>query len=228
MPPCRAPPAHPRARLWQVDPTSNMLIAVPGGNDGPGGVLVCSENFIVYKNHGHADKRCALPRRRDLPTEHGLLLVSSAVHRQRDLFFILVQSEFGDLYKVTLGYEEDQVSEVKVRYLDSVPVCSSLCILKSGFLFCAAEFGNHGFYQFQGVGDDEDSPLCTSAAFDAGDETVVELEPRPLRNLLQARKGGGGKKGIGGKGRSRPTGVRSGRRGGGGGGGKRGGGKRGR
>ena len=181
MPPCRAPPAHPRARLWQVDPTSNMLIAVPGGNDGPGGVLVCSENFIVYKNHGHADKRCALPRRRDLPTEHGLLLVSSAVHRQRDLFFILVQSEFGDLYKVTLGYEEDQVSEVKVRYLDSVPVCSSLCILKSGFLFCAAEFGNHGFYQFQGVGDDEDSPLCTSAAFDAGDETVVELEPRPLR-----------------------------------------------
>ena len=162
-----------------------MLIAVPGGNDGPGGVLVCSENFIVYKNHGHADKRCALPRRRDLPTEHGLLLVSSAVHRQRDLFFILVQSEFGDLYKVTLGYEEDQVSEVKVRYLDSVPVCSALCILKSGFLFCAAEFGNHGFYQFQGVGDDEDSPLCTSAAFDAGDETVVELEPRPLRNLLQ-------------------------------------------
>ena len=105
-----------------------MLIAVPGGNDGPGGVLVCSENFIVYKNHGHADKRCALPRRRDLPTEHGLLLVSSAVHRQRDLFFILVQSEFGDLYKVTLGYEEDQVSEVKVRYLDSVPVCSALCM----------------------------------------------------------------------------------------------------
>lgn len=174
-------------RKWSdaVDPTSNLLVAVPGGNDGPGGVLVCSENFIVYKNHGHADKRCALPRRRDLPTEHGLLLVASAVHRQRDLFFILVQSEFGDLYKVTLTYEEDQVSEVKVRYLDSVPVCSSLCILKSGFLFCATEFGNHGFYQFQGVGDDEDSPLCTSAAFDAGDETVVELEPRPLRNLLQ-------------------------------------------
>ena len=73
------PARAPRARLWQVDPTSNLLVAVPGGNDGPGGVLVCSENFIVYKNHGHADKRCALPRRRDLPTEHGLLLVASAV-----------------------------------------------------------------------------------------------------------------------------------------------------
>lgn len=104
-------------RKWSdaVDPTSNMLIAVPGGTDGPGGVLVCAENFIVYKNHGHEDRRCALPRRRDLPTEHGLLLVSSAVHRQRDLFFILVQSELGDLYKVTLAYADENVSEVKVR-----------------------------------------------------------------------------------------------------------------
>ena len=49
-----------------------------------------------------------MPRRRDLPNEHGLLLVSSAVHRQRDLFFIIVQSEFGDLYKVTLTHQEDQ------------------------------------------------------------------------------------------------------------------------
>ena len=34
------PARAPRARLWQVDPTSNLLVAVPGGNDGPGGVLV--------------------------------------------------------------------------------------------------------------------------------------------------------------------------------------------
>ena len=30
----------------------NMLISVPGGNDGPSGVLVCSENYITYKNLG--------------------------------------------------------------------------------------------------------------------------------------------------------------------------------
>jgi len=52
-----------------------------------------------------------------------------------------------------------QVSELKVRYLDSIPTCSSLCILKSGFLYGAAEFGNHALYQFQGVGDDDDSPV---------------------------------------------------------------------
>ena len=86
-------------RKWSetVDPTSNMLVAVPGGNDGPGGVLVCSENFIVFKNQGHADKRCALPRRRDVPAEHGLLITATAVHRQKDLFFILVQARARDL-----------------------------------------------------------------------------------------------------------------------------------
>jgi splicing factor 3B subunit 3 len=63
-----------------------------------------------------------------------------------------------------------------------VPPCSALCILKSGFLFCASEFANHGFYQFQGVG--EDGPFCSSKQFDAGDLTVVEIEPRPLQNLL--------------------------------------------
>jgi len=171
-------------RKWSdaVDPTANLLVAVPGGADGPGGVLVCAENFIVYKNHGHADKRCPLPRRKDLPPEQGLLLVASAVHRQRDLFFIVVQSEAGDLYKVTVqtdGEDKDAVSEVKVRYLDSVPTCVALCILRSGFLFCASEFGNSGFYQFQGVGEDDESPSCSSLTFEGGDEAAAAAARAP-------------------------------------------------
>ena len=102
-------------RKWAdaVDPTSNHLVAIPGGTDGPGGVLVCSENFVMWKAQGHADRRCALPRRRDLPADHGLLIVASAVHRQKDMFFILVQSEMGDLYKVTLRYEDEAVHEAR-------------------------------------------------------------------------------------------------------------------
>ena len=62
-------------------------------------------------------------------------------------------------------------------------------ILKSGF--CGVtEFGNHGYYQFQGVGDDDDAPMPHGAAFEAGDLTVVALEPRALRNLLQGRRDG--------------------------------------
>ena len=39
-------------RKWSqaVDNGANMLVPVPGGADGPGGLLVCAENFIIYKN----------------------------------------------------------------------------------------------------------------------------------------------------------------------------------
>ena len=173
-------------RKWSdaVDPTANKLVAVPGGNEGPGGVVVCAENFIVYKSPNQPERRCALPRRKDLPHEHGLLLTASAVHKQKDLFFILLQSEFGDLYKVTLTVADELVSEVVVRYLDSVPPCNAMCILKSGFLFCASEFANHGFYQFQGVGEEGEAACCSSKQYEADNLTVVELTPRPLLNLL--------------------------------------------
>ena len=60
-----------------------------------------------------------------------------------------MQSEYGDLYKVSLEFAGEAVSEVKVKYFDTIAPCASICILKSGFLFAAAEFGNHTLYQFQ-------------------------------------------------------------------------------
>ena len=39
--------------------------SVPGGSDGPSGVLICSENYITYKNLGdQPDIRMPIPRRR--------------------------------------------------------------------------------------------------------------------------------------------------------------------
>ena len=41
------------------------LFTVPGGSDGPSGVLICSENYVTYKNLGdQPDIRCPIPRRR--------------------------------------------------------------------------------------------------------------------------------------------------------------------
>lgn len=60
----------------------------------------------------------------------------------------LLQSEYGDIYKVSLVHQEESVSEVKVKYFDTLPPCASICVLKTGFLFAASEFGNHALYQF--------------------------------------------------------------------------------
>ena len=59
-----------------------------------------------------------------------------------------VQSEYGDIYRVTLEFEGDDIKEVKVKYFDTIPPCVAICVLKTGFLFAASEFGNHGLYQF--------------------------------------------------------------------------------
>jgi splicing factor 3B subunit 3 len=57
-------------------------------------------------------------------------------------FFFLLQNENGDLYHVTIEHEDETVKALKIKYFDTVPVASSLCILKSGFLYVGSEFGN--------------------------------------------------------------------------------------
>lgn len=124
---------------------ANMLISVPGGKDGPSGVLICSENYLTYKNLGDQhDIRCPIPRRRnDLDDpERGMIFVCSATHRTKSMYFFLVQSEQGDIFKVTLETDDDIVSEIKLKYFDTVPPATAMCVLKTGFLFVACDFGN--------------------------------------------------------------------------------------
>lgn len=132
-----------------------MLIPVPSGAEGPGGVLVCSENYITHKNQGLPERRVPLPRRRDLPTNRSTLITCSAWHRQKNLFFVVVGTEYGDLYRVTLVSEGDMVKDLAISYLDSIPPSTSMCVLRSGMLFSASESGSHYLYQFQGIGEDE-------------------------------------------------------------------------
>lgn len=58
------------------------------------------------------------------------------------MFFFLVQTEQGDIFKITLETDEDIVTELKMKYFDTVPVANAMCILKTGFLFVASEFSN--------------------------------------------------------------------------------------
>ncbi|KAL0908461.1 hypothetical protein M5K25_022957 [Dendrobium thyrsiflorum] len=179
------------SRKWTepIDNGANLLVTVPGGDDGPSGVLVCAENFVIYKNQGHPDVRAVIPRRADLPAERGVLIVSAATHRQKSMFFFLLQTEYGDIFKVTLEHkrdEQDRVMELKIKYFDTIPVTSALCVLKTGFLFAASEFGNHALYQFQSIGDGDDveASSATLMETDEGFQPVF-FQPRGLKNLVR-------------------------------------------
>lgn len=176
------------SRKWSeaVDNGANMLVTVPGGGDGPSGVLVCAENFVIYKNQGHPDVRAVIPRRADLPAERGVLIVSAAMHKQKTMFFFLLQTEYGDIFKVTLDHNNESVKELKIKYFDTIPVTASMCVLKSGFLFAASEFGNHSLYQFQAIGDDADVESSSSTLMETEEGfQPVFFQPRRLKNLVR-------------------------------------------
>jgi splicing factor 3B subunit 3 len=187
-------------RKWAdpVDRTASMLFQVPGGTDGPSGVLVCSEDNITYRHSNQEAFRVAIPRRRGATEDpqRKRTIVAGVMHKMRGAagaFFFLLQSEDGDLFKVTIEMVEDdsgqptgEVQRLKIKYFDTVPVASSLCILKSGFLFVASEFGNHQFYQFEKLGDDDEETEFISDNFpiDAtAPYTPVYFHPRPAENL---------------------------------------------
>ncbi|KAI0150038.1 CPSF A subunit region-domain-containing protein [Hypoxylon sp. NC0597] len=185
-------------RKWSetVDPTSSLLFQVPGGNDGPSGVLVCAEDTVTYRHSNQETFRVPIPRRRGATEDprRKRIIVSGVMHKLKggaDTFFFLLQTEDGDIFKLTFNMQEDSngnltggVRRIRIKYFDTIPVSNSLCILKTGFLFAACEFGNHHFYQFEKLGDDDEEPEFTSDDFDPrGPYDPIYFHPRPLENL---------------------------------------------
>jgi splicing factor 3B subunit 3 len=146
-------------RKWseQVDLTANHLIAIPGGKDGPSGVLVCSHGWIAWKHPDCQTVRIPIPSRptSNLCLDHNsaadsaqnIIVITSVVHRLKKSFFVLVQTELGDVFKVTMDYLTPDgtigpVTCLKIKYFETLPPATGICLLKSGFLFLAVEFGN--------------------------------------------------------------------------------------
>ena len=184
-------------RKWSdpVDRTATMLFQVPGGADGPSGVLICGLDNITYRHSNQDAFRVPIPRRRGATEnpERKRFIVAGVMHKMRGAFFFLLQSEDGDMFKVTLEMAEDdagqatgEVKRLKIKYFDTVPIATTLCILKSGFLFVASETGNHHFYQFEKLGDDDDETEFDSDSFPA-DPTEpynpIYFHPRGAENV---------------------------------------------
>ena len=193
-----------------VDPAAHALLTVPGPADGPGGLVILCESYVVYHPYdplfslpaASADShfpylssrslRAYFPRRHGLDVNPGLLTVCHTSHVQRGLIFFLLQSEHGDLYKLTLAGGDDgrPVSNVYVSYFDSILPATSLSVLRSGYLFAGSESGWHGLYQLVGLGNAADDPdwVCSdcSATDDAVQGNVLFFHARGTpRNLSE-------------------------------------------
>lgn len=188
-------------RKWSepVDRTATRLFQVPGGSDGPSGVLVCGVDNITYRHNNQDAYRVPIPRRRGVleNPERKRTIVAGIMHKIRNQFFLLLQTGDGDLFKATIDMAEEEngqptgeVKALKIKYFDTVPVANSLHILKSGFLFVAADRGDHQFYQFEKLGDDDDETEFSSENYPTDPleaYTPAYFHPRPLLNLALAQ-----------------------------------------
>ncbi|KAI4210835.1 MAG: hypothetical protein LQ351_006330 [Letrouitia transgressa] len=184
-------------RKWSdpVDRTANMLLPVPGGSDGPSGVLVCGLDSITYRHSNQNAFRVAIPRRRGATEnpERKRYITAAVAHKMRGQSWFLVQSEDGDVFKVTLQMVEDdggqmtgEVKRLVIKYFDTLPIASSLCILRTGCLFIATEGGNHHLYGFEKVGDADNEIEFYSDLFPADPAEPYEpayFHPRKNENM---------------------------------------------
>ncbi|MEN2497921.1 MAG: Splicing factor 3B subunit 3, partial [Marteilia pararefringens] len=161
----------------------NKLIAVPGGNDGPGGVLVCGEGKLIYKNMDYQGTiSCPIPKRRsDMNVEQEVIIIASASHKTKNKYLFLVQSEQGDLFKVTFQLDDEIINAINIKYFDTLPPASSMHILRSGLLFLASEFGDHHMYRIINLAESDEDQQPTFSSSQGS--TKFFFTPSQLTNL---------------------------------------------
>lgn len=140
-----------------VFPRANLLCSVPGGADGPGGVLVFGEGALAWHRIGHSPVVAHLPIRQGRPSvdRRPILVVSASPVRSKMGFFFLAHTEEGDLLRVSLDHHSgEQVSAIRINYFDTIPVGSAIQVFRNGFLFLASEWASHRVYQIQALGTD--------------------------------------------------------------------------
>lgn len=178
-----------------LDQDSNFMLSLPGGIDGPSGFLLCSENLIQYKYLSKMTHCLPIPKRED-NNDALTYIVSGVVHKMKRTFFVLLQSNFGDLYKISFDFDPQDsdetngeggaVNSIEISYFDSMPICNSLVIFKSGFLYGACENGDHYIYQFEKLGDDPDQITWKSSEYPddvAAIEEKAVFTVKPFDNI---------------------------------------------
>jgi len=181
-------------RKWSepVDRTAHTLFRVPGGANAPSGVLCCGEDNISYRrifNNKSNVHRLAIPRREGAtedPNRKRMIVAGTLYSLKGGDFFYLLQTDDGDVFKLTVEAPGGVVDKIKIKYFDTIPICTSICILRAGFVYAACESGDRILYELESLGDDTEDPLFSSDQFPADPETSFAppyFKPRALTNL---------------------------------------------
>lgn len=181
-------------RKWSepVDRTAHALFRVPGGPNAPSGVLCCGEDNISYRrifNKSSSVHRLAIPRREGAtedPNRKRIIVTGTLYTLKGGEFFYLLQTDDGDVFKLTVDVRSAVVWNIKIKYFDTIPIATSICILRAGFVYAACESGDRVLYELESLGEETEDPVFESTQFPVdplADYAPPFFQPRSLVNL---------------------------------------------
>jgi len=94
---------------------------------------------------------------------------------------VFLLSEHGDLYKVTLDQNGNDVLGIVVQYLQTIVPCAQLNLLESGYLFAAGDCTNHYLYKFLDLGGGEEKPILSNSTIEFDEDDVVHNHDQLVR-----------------------------------------------
>ncbi|CAD2222439.1 splicing factor 3B subunit 3 [Angomonas deanei] len=215
-----------RSHRVVVPSTAHKVVPIPGGAVGPGGVLLCTDTELMWydlspsannnnnNNNGNFIPggvfKCSipLPRRVDfMASPYDPSIIASAVTAATQNYFLLLQDEQGDLFRIDLeksavaqahaaivvnrtpGQAPVRISNpLKVVYFDTIPVASAMLLFSSGVLLAAAESApHHTLYRILQNGYTDESKYITKKVRQTLQEEVKKEEDSKSSLSLSAR-----------------------------------------
>jgi len=175
-------------RRWTttVDRTANMLVRVPSGSSGPGGVLVCSEDGITYRHYNQKPLFVPIPRRTGAAENPARkrFIIANAVHASTTQAFFLLQTEDGDIFKACIDLAKSAHSKgaaegLRIKFFGTVPTANQLVLTRSGWLYVGSESGDQYMYQIVRLAEGDDQPEWSSDDY----RMKSDSEPAPYEPI---------------------------------------------
>lgn len=173
-----------RSCKFPLPSTASALIPMPSF---VGGVMICCQNYLIYEDGPVNNQRLylQLPLRKD---SEETVIVCSLLHTlKKNEFFLLLQSSLGDLFKVTVNYDQqkEKVINLSATYFDTIPICTSISVFKAGYLFANSASNNKILYQFELLGEENSTTITSTDSTENFIETE-KFRPQDLQNLAVA------------------------------------------
>jgi splicing factor 3B subunit 3 len=73
-----------------IPDTAHQLLHVPYAPDGPGGVIILCEDFLIYRPNKGTERKVPYPKRISAPHDRGAMITAFGYHKQKDRFFYLI------------------------------------------------------------------------------------------------------------------------------------------